>query len=205
MKCAAKHHSIVCKSPPKIHPPGTNGEQQSPPGPPNLGTTANYVDTETLVLLQTAVADVNPGSKKSVKARLIFDSGSQRSYISNRIRNVLELPAIGMENLLIKTFGSEQELPKSCDVVKISLSKSGGGIHLYVDAFSVETICSPISKQKICVAKASYDHLTSFELADGCDGKVDMPIDILIGSDYYWQFITGETRRGRNGGPVAVN
>ena len=82
-----------------------------------------------------------------------------------------------MENLLIKTFGSEQELPKSCDVVKISLSKSGGGIHLYVDAFSVETICSPISKQKICVAKASYDHLTSFELADGCDGKVDMPID----------------------------
>ena len=78
MKCAAKHHSIVCKSPPKIHPPGTNGEQQSPPGPPNLGTTANYVDTETLVLLQTAVADVNPGSKKSVKARLIFDSGSQR-------------------------------------------------------------------------------------------------------------------------------
>ncbi len=111
MKCAAKHHSIVCKSPSKIHPPGTNGEQQSPPGPPNLGTTANYVDTETLVLLQTAVADVNPGSKKSVKARLIFDSGSQRSYISNRIRNVLELPATGTENLLIKTFGSEQELP----------------------------------------------------------------------------------------------
>ncbi len=41
-------------------------------------------------------------------------------------------------------------------------------------------------------------------MADGCDGKVDMPINILIGSDYYWQFITGETRRGRNGGPVAV-
>jgi hypothetical protein len=205
MKCGAKHHSIVCKTPPKIKPVGSNDDQQSPPGS-NLATTAtNYVDTETSVLLQTAVAEVtNPGSKKSVKARLIFDSGSQQSYISNRIRNVLELPAIGTENLLIKTFGSEKEQPKSCDVVKFSLNKPGGGIHLYVDAFSVETICSPVSKQKIRVAKASYDHLSSLDLADSCDGKVDMPVDILIGSDYYWQFVTGETRRGKHGGPVAV-
>ena len=30
-----------------------------------------------------------------------------------------------------------------------------------------------------------------------------MEVDLLIGSDYYWSFVTGETRRG-NGGPVAV-
>ena len=29
-------------------------------------------------------------------------------------------------------------------------------------------------------------------------------MDILIGSDYYWEFITGEILRG-NSGPVAIN
>ena len=98
--------------------------------------------------MQTAVADVtNPGSKKSVKAR--FDWG-HRGHI---FQIVLEMFS---KNLLIKrfgNFGSEKEKPNSCDVVKFSLSKPGGGIHFYVDALSVETICSPGSKQKIRVAR----------------------------------------------------
>ncbi|XP_067036295.1 uncharacterized protein [Acropora muricata] len=32
-----------------------------------------------------------------------------------------------------------------------------------------------------------------------------MPIDILIGSDFYWQFMTGEMPFGMYGGPVAIN
>ena len=31
-----------------------------------------------------------------------------------------------------------------------------------------------------------------------------MPIDILIGSDYYWQLVTGSICRGTSG-PVAVH
>ena len=32
-----------------------------------------------------------------------------------------------------------------------------------------------------------------------------MPIDILIGSDFYWHFMTGEIRFRMYGGPVAIN
>ena len=46
MKCTAKHHSIVCKSPPKIHPPGTNGEQQSPPTDDSLEDIVRNDSTE---------------------------------------------------------------------------------------------------------------------------------------------------------------
>ena len=36
------------------------------------------------------------------------------------------------------------------------------------------------------------------------DTSPEMPVDILIGSDLYWNFMTGETRTGTNGGPVAI-
>jgi hypothetical protein len=32
----------------------------------------------------------------------------------------------------------------------------------------------------------------------------DVEVDILIGADYYWKFITGTTKRGAKPGPVAV-
>ena len=36
------------------------------------------------------------------------------------------------------------------------------------------------------------------------DTSPEMPVDILIGSDLYWNFMTGETRTGMNGGPVTI-
>ena len=42
------------------------------------------------------------------------------------------------------------------------------------------------------------------ELADSSSGDAEMPIDILIESDFCWNFMTGEMRTGRNGGPVAI-
>ena len=46
-------------------------------------------------------------------------------------------------------------------------------------------------------------HLDSLELADEpcCSGN---SIDLLIGSDFYQNFVTGETKRGEEG-PIAVN
>ena len=35
-------------------------------------------------------------------------------------------------------------------------------------------------------------------------GGAELPIDILIGSNFYWQFMTGEMQRGRHGRPVAI-
>lgn len=170
------------------------------------GTTSTfYVNAKMLVLLQTATAPVsNPKSLKSLQARLIFDSASQRSYISSRIRNVLELPSLRSENLVIKTFGSDSDRPKQCDVVQFCVSKAGGGLNLYLNAYAVPSICSPLPHQRIEFTKTLYGHLSNLELADSSSGDAEMPVDILIRSDFYWHFMTGETQIGRNGGPVAI-
>ena len=59
------------------------------------------------VSLQTAfVTAINPQyPSQKVDLRLILDSGSQRSYVSTRVRNMLQLPTIKREDIIIKTFG----------------------------------------------------------------------------------------------------
>ena len=74
---------------------------------------------------QTTTANVsNPRCGKTVRARLVFDSGSQRSYITNTLRRSLELPSLRYENLVIKTFGADSDQPKRCDVVHLCVRKA---------------------------------------------------------------------------------
>ena len=69
--------------------------------------TALYVSASTPVLLQTANAlTFKPGNLAAkAKARLILDSGSQRTYVSARLRDHLNLPAESSQTISIKTFG----------------------------------------------------------------------------------------------------
>ena len=46
--------------------------------------------------------------------------------------------------------------------------------------------------------------MTNLELADFSDGTTGLPVDILIGLDFVYSFVTREQIRGENGGPVAV-
>ncbi|XP_067017985.1 uncharacterized protein [Acropora muricata] len=212
-KCFGRHHISVCSggfhSPQDVTQNATQGNAIEPPNvtQPCPGATATlHVGGKNSVLLQTATANVsNPRSGKTVQARLVFDSGSQRSYIANGLRSSLERPSLRYENLVIKTFGAGSDQPKRCDVVQLCVSKAVGGLNLYVDAYDVPSICAPLSQQKIELAQASYEHLSSLELADSSTGEDGMPIDILIGSDFYWQFMTGEIRFVMYGGPVAIN
>ena len=69
------------------------------------------VDLNTLILLQTANASVPRIHQlhSVVTMRILFDSGSQRSYISERAKEKLGLFPKRKEKLLIKTFGQENE------------------------------------------------------------------------------------------------
>ena len=62
-------------------------------------------------------------------------------------------------------------------------------------------ICSSLPS-KVDVTK--YSHLDNLEFADDFDVTSNDTIDIVIGSDYYWNVVNGEAVRGESG-PTAVN
>jgi hypothetical protein len=45
---------------------------------------------------------------EQVSTRILFDSGSQRTYISEKVRNRLRLKALRSEKVIIKTFGQSE-------------------------------------------------------------------------------------------------
>ena len=52
----------------------------------------------------------------------MFDSGSQRIYVNEHLKQILNLKTLRMEKLILKTFGNEKPTEKLFDVVKIKLN-----------------------------------------------------------------------------------
>ena len=91
-----------------------------------------------------------------------------------------------------------------CPVVNVWMCLRGYtsmALSLYVRP----TICGALVGQPIsrCVV-SQHLHLLGLELADSSNKALNMPVDMLVGSDYYWPLVTGKIRRGA-GGLVAVH
>ena len=76
------------------------------------------------MLLQSAravIMNLNDSST-GVNIRVEFDNCSQHSYIPERLKNVLNLPTVRTDQLIIKTFGSQSEKVTHCDLVNVCIS-----------------------------------------------------------------------------------
>jgi hypothetical protein len=132
-----------------------------------------------------------------------MDSGSQRTYITRRLRHGLNLPTLRTESLRIKTFGNTATYNSSCDVVRLALETKDHGT-LTITALVVPVICNPLTSQSISSSRECYDHLIGIDLADSADASDALEVDVLIGSDWYWNLATGRIIRGRSG-PIAIH
>ena len=210
-RCRGRHHTALCESYEKrenrqqreMH--GSNGSSENA----ETQTTTNmHVSGRNTVLLQTAQAEVSaPGvGGKTENIRLIFDSGSQKTYINERIKRSLNLKVVGKDRLLIKTFGDEAPRVRECEIVQITV-KALDGMEIYIHAYVVPNICSPITNQVMSIAVERYEHLRDLQLADytfGDELNADKPVDLLVGSDTFWLFVEDGIIRGEGNGPVAM-
>ncbi|XP_068739252.1 uncharacterized protein [Montipora capricornis] len=166
--------------------------------------TALYISASTPVLLQTATAlTYKPGnSAAKAKARLILDSGSQRAYVSARLREHLNLPAESSQRISIKTLGSTKENRQCVDVVRLCVA-TGQGEGVQLSAFVVSIICDPLKSQSVAEATHTYAHLRGLELVDYGTGEDNVEVDILVESDQYWSLVSGRVVWGEHG-PTAI-
>ena len=225
--CGGRHHLSICDRavqhvpegsvPAKSHQPPDKEQHRvtalakgtlDPSAPPfaNTNTTSPvlYIHTNKGVLLQTARAVVtNPHHpSRSLDVKVILDSGSQRSYITEHARKSLGLEARGRRTMSIMTFGSREKKPQECSVVKVTMQLKDKG-ERQLQMLSVPFICQPLFVPPVRFHPGEFAHLRQLELADTFGEEREFQPDILIGSDHYWDITTGETIRG-NGGPVAM-
>ena len=76
--------------------------------------------------------------------RLVFDSCSQRSYITEKLKTELGLPVIGRDLLLIKTFGQSDARLRSCEIVQVGI-KTACEATVYIQAYVVSDMLPPNS------------------------------------------------------------
>ena len=137
------------------------------------------VDTKTNVLLQTTDCIIsNPSETKNLKVKVLLDPGSQKTYLSDTGRDVLQLDTISKQNVQIKAFGDTKGQVKELGEFKFVLRGwSGNGLQLYLSGFSVPVVCGSVNGQKVKFVKSNYPILKNFKLAD--EGLHKENIDLL--------------------------
>ena len=125
------------------------------PGAPPFGktvtpTTCSLAKADRAILLQTAqVTLYHPTQpERELEVSLIFDSGSQKSYISKAARDILELPSQGRKMLSIMTFGSRSGLQQDCDIVRVGMKKGDHSLK-ELSLLCVPTICESVVRPPI--------------------------------------------------------
>ena len=204
--CSGKHHVSICQANLTRAPPvALVLKQQRVAVPSGNDSVVCYANSSTPVLLQTAQAVVfNPQQPDcKVKVRIILDSDSQRTYLTDNLKNTLRLPSQQKKQVSIKTFGSTDERLAQVDVVAFGIELNGEP-DLLLSAFTVPLICQPLQSQPVDRVIGDNKCFSGLRLADYSTGEQNLDVDVLIGSDYYWNLVTGHTIRGSQG-PTAVH
>ncbi|XP_066925594.1 uncharacterized protein [Clytia hemisphaerica] len=187
--CRKNHHSSICKTFKK--------EEDTPED-----TQSNLASSSSTVLLQTAKAKIeNVEKNRSSESRIFFDPGSQLSYVTPTLSRKLNLKQIGKKELCIQSFGNNKTV-KTLPLVEFNVKTSKGQVP--VQAY-VSEISQPVSRQNTVECQKRFEHLKGLKLADPNHEKA-IDIDILIGSNFYWDFIHTEGAvTGKSGQPIALS
>ena len=175
----------------------------APPFTPPSSSTSLCANANKVIFLQTALTDVsNPRNPSHMlNARIVLDNGSQKSYVTERVKNFLSLPVTATEPLSIAAFGSSRRESKHCDVVRLAIRTKSGHNH-ELNLYVVPHICDPLTTPTVSTCVEMHDHLAHLDLADVSQDPT-LEIDVLIGFDHYWDFVTGQIIREQSG-PVAI-
>ena len=143
------------------------------------------------VFLQTIRATVtNTDQTRKMKANIIFDSGSTKTYVSQRLADMLELKVSGKTEMKINSFGnSDGRLISAKEVCFCFETKQNGSI--CIKGFAVPTICAPLDDYRVYVDEMKQRQDWNIDLDNFLpeDEIIDGEIHILLGSDFYWQIV----------------
>ena len=140
---------------------------------------------------------------RTKRIRVLFDSGSHRSFITSRAVETNSISVVRTEWLSVTAFG-EKKQGALRDVVRVELSPLGGGKTLSSESYVVPEITS-ITNVHVELVNNHYSHLADLWFSDVNRAEDILHVDLLIGADYLWYFQKNHIIRGEPDEPVAID
>ena len=177
------HHSSLCPS--KF---SSRVRPEAKPFQPSPAVNA-LAGEDKSVVMQTAVVQVispdNPNSTTS--ARILFDTGSCRSYVSQSLQAQAKLQCLGQDSIALATFGSTSRNTTNYPRVEVNIKQNDSTL-LLISANVIPKITAPI--RRVSLNTCTHPSLRQLPLAEPLDSTSDrLEIDILIGLDHYYEII----------------
>ncbi|XP_053389951.1 uncharacterized protein LOC128552902 [Mercenaria mercenaria] len=197
MICSRRHHTSLCEEesrkkstdePPKTH---DAKETQSSV----LHSAHNFALGP--VLLKTAVSMVT-SSCTSTTAIILFDEGSQSSFITERLAQKLQLQPTGSETLCLSGFGDTERRIRRLDTATVYLQTPE--VNIPIKVLIVPEISVTLKTYQKRVGHLPY--LKRLKLAHPMSEEDNFEIEILVGADHYWDIVQDTIIRGD--GPTAI-
>jgi hypothetical protein len=199
--CGARHHTSLHSGPAKPSNPSTLPTAVSGNHCQTTALTSSVCDIYPFVFLKTAIIRAQ-SQQHEEKVNALFDEGAQRSWMTRDAAKRLGLRAKNKELLILSGFANAPTAPKYYDLVElviVTIENQPIVVQAIVIDFLVNQLEDGYRKNL-----QDFAHLKDLRLAHPFTGQETFHVDILIGEDFYWQFIGDEAPiRGR--GPTAVN
>nr|XP_027223346.1 uncharacterized protein LOC113815482 [Penaeus vannamei] len=148
----------------------------------------------------TARVKVFGESGACCEATLLFDTGSDRSYVSSNLVKKVKPKWVSSEPVSYAAFGGSKSPPgKQSNIFDLQLVGLHGAKHLM--ALEIPKVCAPLTRP--CIPSNLVDAFSDFQLADDYKNNSHLNIDILVGLDAYWGFMDPEIKPHQSNGLVA--
>ena len=212
--CGGQHHALCCvgkqrpatqSDSPVTVPWSETGHQGGAGaaagiGVPDVSLSCNSVDRpveSSHVVLPTAKVKVY-GAKGVVTARMVLDSGSQRTFVSRDLVRRVGAEYLGSKRVSYAAFGGSRS---DEDRAVYRLNVSGANLsrpstHSF-SAIQVPMICPPLSRPP--VPSSRLQSLMDLELADNLLEGDKLSVDILCGLDVFWTLVRPGSARESDG------
>ena len=152
------------------------------------------------ILMQYAITKIRGAGKQYRQARILLDTGSQRTLITQDMKHKLELKTMGKELLDVTTFGSFQSTRKTYDIASFPLSTG-------TDNIKIKTLVTPIICPLLSVMMKKLKippELERLKVADRLQSSENLDVNIIIVNEYYGLLITGKIIKTENEALIAV-
>ena len=150
------------------------------------------------VLMKIArIPILNAVTGKIESLTALFDTGSKRSYITERKAKLLQLQKGAKSTVNMNTFGTTNPSGMMTQQTKFRLVQKNGTVKS-LKAKIVQTISGPVSKRRVDLAKYR-DACKDLDMVEEPVNMDDLQLDILIGNDYYEDIIGLNKRQIDNG------